>query len=130
MWLSPADWWLPLRHLTWPAIFLGLFGYAVDLRLRRLRPEMTPQLPWALLLAAWLAWEEKLQLPGFCLYLLVAHSLQSLRALRAVCGLILLLTIFLSVVTVAQGLAPQGCFLRDETTSLVWDGRRCQSRAD
>src|SRR5262245_42333667 len=101
MWLSPADWWLPLRHLTWPALALGWFGWALDLRLRRLRPEITPQLPWALAVAAVLAWQESLALPAFCLYLLIAHGIQSFRALQAVCGWILLLTLFVSGVAVA-----------------------------
>src|SRR5205823_6586003 len=70
-----------------------------------------------------------LPLPAFLLYLLVAHAVQSLRALQAITGVILLLTVFLSVVAVVEGLAPQGCFRREET-ALVWDGRRCQSRAD
>src|SRR5579859_5825593 len=129
MYLSPAEWWPPLRHLTWPCLAIGFFGLALDLRLRRLRPELTPHTPWALLVAAVMAWQETLHLPAFCLYLLIAHGIQSLRALRAVAGLILLLTVFVSVVAVEQGLAPQGCFRREET-ALVWDGRRCQSRAD
>jgi hypothetical protein len=128
-WLSPADWWLPLRHLTWPALALGFFGYGLDLRLRRLRPEMTPHTPWALAVAAVLAWQGALQVPAFCLFLLIAHGVQSFRALRAVAGLILLLTLFVSFVAVVEGLAPQGCFVREEA-ALVWDGRRCQSRAD
>jgi hypothetical protein len=164
--LSPAEWFPWLGRLATPALALAVFGYALDLRLRRSRPESTPQLPWLLLLLAWgfgvLALESParvgpqltLLVAPLVLYLLIAHGVQSFRALQAVTGVILLASLLVSVVAVAEGLAPLGCFrdeaglnlnetrsTQNETRSiwsgnrpfggrLVWDGRRCTSRLD
>jgi hypothetical protein len=164
--LSPAEWSPWLERLATPALALAVFGYALDLRLRRSRPESTPQLPWLLALLAWAFGVLALESPArvgsqlallatpLVLYLLIAHGVQSFRALQAVAGVILLATLLVSLVAVAEGLAPRGCFRdeaglnenetrssQSETRStwsgnrpfggrLVWDGRRCASRLD
>ena len=93
------------------------FGWAIDLRLRWLRPELTPQLPWALALFAWaaLGGHTALLVTPLCLYFLVAHGIQSLRALRFVGALLLLAALGLSAVAVEQRAAPLGCFQSDES---------------
>jgi O-antigen ligase len=123
------------------ALGLGIFGYALDLRLRKLRPEATPQLLWmAVLLGAavlGLLEHDPVQLkpvlarvvPGLVLYLLVAHGVQSFRALQALAALVLAGGLFVSLVAAEQAAAPRGCFKAEEGR-LGWDGRACTGELD
>jgi hypothetical protein len=130
-----------VRQIAAPALALGVFGYAIDLRLRRSRPDATPQLLWVVLLLGaavlGLALEDAAlvrpaltaALPGVVIYFLLGHGIQSFRALENVTALILCSTLILSVVAVEQGTAPLGCF-RAEAGKLTWDGRSCAGQLD
>jgi O-antigen ligase len=143
--LSPQELFPPLKAYPLEAVFLalGIFGYAIDLRLRRVRPDVTPQLPWVVLFLVWGTLSllvESPQLVGrqlgqlvvpVTLYLLIAHGLQSFRALRAVGAVLLTATLFVATVGAAQGVAPLGCFKIQETGGrAAWDGRSCNSHHD
>jgi hypothetical protein len=127
--------------VSWGLLLLALFGYVVDLRLRKVRPDGTPQLGWVAALFAWgalgLALREPAAVGGqlrqivapIAAYFLVAHAVQSFRALQAMGALLLGVTIFLSAASVAQGTAPLGCY-QMEGERFVWDGRLCNTHVD
>lgn len=129
----------PLLH-----IFLGLalFGMVLDLRLGNTRLAGTPQLPWVCLLAIWSAAGALFRAPraafphiielAICvtLYVVIAHGLQTFRALHIVAGVVLAMVLFVSAVGAHQGFAPTGCVLVNESTpgdtaAGEPDGRPC-----
>jgi hypothetical protein len=134
-------WPLAPASVSWGLLLLALFGYVVDLRLRKVRPDGTPQLVWVAALLVWgalgLALQEPAALGGqmrqivapLAAYFLVAHAVQSFRALQAMGGVLVGVTIFLSVASVAQGTAPLGCY-QTEGERFVWDGRLCNTHVD
>ena len=148
VYLRPQEYFTALQ--SWPLLYLffglALFGLAVDWRQRYVRPATTPQLWWVLGFFAWcvgtLIVKDPSALTHFSidllisvsLYLLVAHGLQSFRALALVMGLLLAITVGLAFVGVHQGLAPLGCHkLSDyetDTSVGVFDGRSCTVRWD
>src|SRR5438045_794456 len=111
--LSP----LPLFAL---AMALALFGWLVDLRLRKSRPAFAPAdgavLAYValLLLGVVLGRPEELRREaGWMLiplgtYFLLAHAVQSFRAFGAVAAMVVALVLFLGAIGVHQGLAPFG----------------------
>jgi hypothetical protein len=143
--LSPQELFPSLKAYPLESAFLalGIFGYAIDLRLRRVRPDTTPQLPWVLLFLAWGALSLLLQAPQLVprqlgqlvgpltLYLLIAHGIQSFRALHAVAAVLLLSTLFVAFVGAEQGVSPLGCFKIQEAGGRApWDGRSCDTHHD
>jgi O-antigen ligase len=144
IYIRPQEYFTALQSLPLLYLFFGLalFGFAVDLRMRLVRPQATPQLLWVVLYYGWclvtLAVREpsRLQQMGIdllisiALYLLIGHAIQTFRALQGITGLLLTLVLFLSFVGVHQGNAPFGCHVIDETNSNdesvgVYDGREC-----
>jgi hypothetical protein len=132
---------VPLLH-----VFFGLaaFGIALDMRLGNSRLKATPQL---LLVALFFIWclvtvifsaptnlaARALEL-SVCvaLYLVIAHGVQSFRALHLVSGLLLGLVLMVAAVGVHQGYADKACIAVDEsvlgdTTTGKSDGRPCDS---
>ena len=136
--LVPSLQTLPLLHVL---LGLAVFGYVIDLRLGNTKPSSTPLLPWVLAFVGWglLSGITKASsLPiqarelAICaaLYLLMAHAVQSFRALQVVAGTVLAMVIFVSTVAVEQKLEPTGCVQIDEsvvgdTTSGSFDERPC-----
>lgn len=135
---------LPMLYLVFG---LALFGFVIDLRLRKLKPEPTPQLPWVMLFFAWCLITLAVKMPekiaheaiplavAINLYLLIGHGVQSFRAFQWVGTTLLALVLVLSVVAVHQGLAPWGCHVLDtsnpEDLSVgVYDGRPCATETD
>ena len=141
VYLRPQEIYPPLQAV--PLLYLGLalalFGIAVDWRLRRGRPLATPPLGWAILFVGWALFtllvrsrsdlaSGAIQLgTSFALFLVIAHGVQSLRALRAVAGFLLGITLLLSLIGVHQGFAPLGCHRQGAGEELVYDGRPCQT---
>jgi hypothetical protein len=132
----------PLLHL---AAALTLLGFVLDLRLGLARLQAAPHLLLALLFFGWClltlvarAPEEllpraSLLLVPLAIYLLVAHSIQSFRALQVTCGLLLAICIALAALGVEQGLAPWGCHRivsSQGQETFVHDGRSCDGLAD
>jgi len=148
VYLRPQEYFTALQAVPLLYLFfaLALFGVAVDWRQRHARPATTPQLPWVLGFFAWcvgtLVVRDPSSLVHFAtdlgisvtLYLMVAHGLQSFRALSWLMGLLLAITVGLAFVGVHQGLAPMGCHkLSDyetDTSMGVYDGRSCATRWD
>jgi hypothetical protein len=61
------------------------------------------------------------------MYLLIAHGVQSFRALSTVCATLLVFCLFLSFIGVEQGLAPTGCIVTRAGSDRggEFDGRPC-----
>jgi O-antigen ligase len=148
VYVRPQEFIPELRHLPLLYIFLGLsvFGLIVDYRLRRARPQGTPQLPWVILFYGWCLFTLGLKAPNqlttatvnlgnaVMFYLLLAHAVQTFRNFRFVAALLLGITLFLSFVGVHQGFAPKGCHVLDQESGNdragVYDGRPCDARID
>ncbi|HET6614096.1 MAG TPA: O-antigen ligase family protein [Kofleriaceae bacterium] len=123
IYLHPQDVFHVLERLPFLYLFfaLVLFGWAVDLRLRVSRPRMSPQLPWVLALIGWTALSLAIKAPEHmvdgakelaipvALYLVIAHGVQSFRALAQVAVAIAVIVGFLAVVGVHQGTADWQC---------------------
>ena len=108
---------LPLLYIF---TAFALFGMVIDLKLRYVHPEPTPQLPWVLLFFAWTAGSAMLRHPDplraltdlailFTWYFLISHGLQSLRAFESMVRIVVVLALFLCVVGIHQHWSPKGC---------------------
>jgi hypothetical protein len=133
---------LPLLYLFF---CLALFGWVVDLRLRRTKPVFAPQdgavaafFVWAVITVA-LRRPDDVQKQAIDLaiplvaYFVLAHGIQSFRAFSVVATTVLILVLYLAAVGVHQGLAPLGCHVLDPQSADaagVYDGRRCDTRRD
>jgi hypothetical protein len=142
----PQEFFERLRAVPLLYVFfaLALFGAAVDLRLRNIRLRSTPLLPWVALFFVWSAFTVIIRtrsgalapISGLAicvtLYLLIAHGVQTFRALHVVAGTVLAMVILTCFVGVHQGFSPTGCLVVDqstpsETTAGRPDGRPCDS---
>jgi len=140
----PQEFFERLRVVPLLYLFFGLavFGLALDLRLNNSRLRATPQLPWVLLLFVWATLTVLIQAPSsavehvtalaicVALYLLIAHGVQSFRALHVVAGVVLCMVLLVCGVGAEQGFASTGCVIVDEsvpgdTASGKPDGRPC-----
>lgn len=133
----PVLYAVPLLHI---AAGLAVLGFVLDLRLGLSRPQPAPHLALVLLLFAWclvtlvvrapdqlLSRAQALVVP-VAIYVLVAHAVQSFRALEVVCGLLLAICVALAALGVEQGLAPFGCHrvaLKGGQIAYLYDGRPC-----
>jgi hypothetical protein len=128
---------VPLLHL-----FMGLsiFGIFLDWRLRLSRPTATPQLGWAVVFTIWCLITQVLKAPPdgliaelietcipLGLFLIIAHGVQTFRALAVVAVTLLMVCLFLSWVGIDQRFSEKGCHvLTGETTKEgTYDGRPC-----
>jgi O-antigen ligase len=142
----PQEFFERLRAVPLLYVFVGLalFGAALDLRLKNIRIRSTPMLPWVALLFAWSVFTVIIHTRSgaiapvsglaICvtLYLLIAHGVQTFRALHVVAGAVLSMVILICFVGVHQGFSPTGCVVvdqstRSETTAGTPDGRPCDS---
>ena len=149
IYMRPQEIWSELQRLPLLYMFfaLAVFGLAVDLRLRVNKFSATPQLPYAVLLFAWSIVATALNAPDavlrgalefavpIALYVVIAHSVHTFRALQVVTGCMLALTILLAVIGSHQGVAPYGCVRVDpEKTGDITigepDGRPCRALED
>jgi O-antigen ligase len=130
---------VPLLHVFFA---LAAFGIALDLRIGASRPKATPQFLLVGLFFVWCLCTVAFSAPtnlasralelAVCvaLYLVIAHGVQSFRALHVVAGLLLGLVLMVAAVGVHQGFAPESCIVVDEsvpgdTTTGKPDGRPC-----
>lgn len=125
---------------------LALLGLALDIRLRLVRPQASPQLYWALGFLGWCLVTGVLfrgdELPTvalqlamiFAFYLVVAAGTQSFRGLSLLAGSTLALTLFLTGIGLHQRAAPLGCLEVDVSSGNELlgtpDGRSCRERVD
>jgi hypothetical protein len=140
----PQEFFERLRVVPLLYIFFGLalFGGWLDLRVGNSRLRAAPQLPWVLALFAWAAFTVLLRAPteavdriigmSVCvtLFFLIAHGVQSFRALHLVAAAVLSMVLFVCSVGAHQGFADTGCVVIDESipgdkASGRYDGRAC-----
>lgn len=145
----PQEFFEQLRAAPLLYIFFGLavFGCALDLRLKNSRLRAVPQLGWVALLYAWASLTVLIRAPNeaihhmtglaicIALFLLIAHGVQTFRALHVVAAGVLAMVLFVCGVGVHQGFAQTGCVLVDEsrpgdTASGTYDGRACATPRD
>ncbi len=142
----PQEFYEPLRVVPLLYIFFGLavFGLWLDWRVGNTRLRAVPQLPWVLAFAAWTVFTVLIRAPGeavslalglsvcIALFLLIAHGVQSFRALHWVAAAVLSMVLFVCSVGAHQGFAETGCVIVDETipgdkASGKPDGRPCDT---
>ena len=140
----PQEFFESLQAAPLLYVFLGLtlFGMILDLRLGNTRMLATPQLPWVILFAVWSVAGALIRAPrtalphitelAICmaLYAVIAHGLQTFRALHVASGVVLGMVLLVSAVGAHQGFAPTGCVLVNEATpgdtaAGEPDGRPC-----
>src|SRR5258708_13493861 len=97
---------------------LAVLGGALDCKLRNLRLGSTPLVPWIALFFVWSTFTVIIRAPAgaiapivglsicVALYLLIAHGIQTFRALHLVAGSVLAMVILVCFVGVHQGPAP------------------------
>lgn len=132
---------VPLLYLLFG---LALFGIVLDLRLGNSRLASSPLLPWVAIFVLWsfvtLLWSvpsaasahTRELLICLALFLLIAHGVQTFRALGAVGITVLAMALLVSAVGIQQGFASTGCVQINESipgdqTSGKWDGRPCET---
>jgi hypothetical protein len=131
---------LPLLHIF---VGLALFGFALDLRVGNSKLRATPQLPWVVAFFVWSSFTVLVRAPSesigqivafaicLALYLLIAHGVQSFRALHVVAASVLAMVLFVCGVGAHQAFAPTGCVVVDESvpgsSSGTPDGRPCET---
>lgn len=143
IYLHPQDVFHALEHLPFLYLFfaLAIFGWAVDVRLGVSRPRIAPQLPWVLAFVAWSALSLAIKAPDqavdgtmeiavpVALFVVIAHGVQSFRALAQVALAIALIALVLSVIGVHQGTADWQCVRVLQSSSQEFigeaDGRPC-----
>jgi O-Antigen ligase len=140
----PQEFFERLRVVPLLYIFfaLALFGIVLDLRVGQSRLRAAPQLPWVALFFVWSALSVLIRAPAtaiehitslsICvtLFLLIAHGVQSFRALHWVAASVLSMVLFVCSVGAQQGFADTGCVVVDESiqgdsASGKPDGRAC-----
>src|SRR5882724_8071625 len=136
-----------LRPLTLAGV-VGIVGYTyvLDLRLGRVRPRGSPMLYLLLALLVLCVFtivvrapdrltdQFRVVGPSMLVFLAVSEGIQSFRALEAAAIIVVVLTIFLAIVGVHQGLQPFECFMRTGHVGAnaeddLADGRPCTRRA-
>ena len=130
---------VPLLYLFFA---LAVFGMVLDVRVGNSRLRAAPQLPWVVAFFLWAALTVLIQAPGaavehvtslsicVALFLLIAHGVQSFRALHLVAAAVLAMVLFVCGVGAQQGFADTGCVVVDESVvgdnaSGRPDGRPC-----
>ena len=124
---------------------LVVFGLAVDLKLRLIKPVATPQLLWALfvlvLIIVSIAIKSQPQMVqqrviligvSFLLFFAISQGVQSFKTLQVVTGAIAVLSLCLTLIAIHQGVAPFGCVLIDDEDPEIGepDGRDCVERME
>lgn len=146
VYLRPQEFIEPLQAvpLLYIAFALAVFGFVVDVRLRKSELFSTPLLWLSVAFFGWLvltalAYEPReaplhaidLAIP-LVLFLLVGYGVQGYRALHAVGGVTLAMVLFVTAVGVHQWFQPTGCIEVNETVasdtfSGTFDGRWCDT---
>jgi len=140
----PQEFFERLRVVPFLYLFFGLavLGLVLDLRLNNSRLRATPQLPWVAAFLVWATLGVLIRAPSsavehatalsicVALYLLIAHGVQSFRALHVVAGVVLCMVLLVCSVGAQQGFADTGCVIVDESVpgdsaSGKPDGRPC-----
>ncbi len=140
--VRPQEFITPLAKLQLLYVFsaAAVFGFALDLRLRRLEPRGVPTLPLVIAFAIWVLLCNAVKIPDqfigkaielailLVLYTTIAHACQRFRTLQVVAGAIMASALFISVVCFHQGLQPHQCVqMIDEEGEGVAEDRDCDT---
>ncbi|MGE5187225.1 MAG: O-antigen ligase family protein [Acidobacteriota bacterium] len=121
---------------------LAVFGYVIDLRLRRLEPIATNTLPWVIALFVWAIISTAINAPEqgviravelavlFAQYGAIAHAVQRFRTFQWVAGVLAVSCLFIAAVCLHQGFAPKQCIAGEEAEGEILgkpDGRSCET---
>ncbi|MBW2533541.1 MAG: hypothetical protein JRI55_18770, partial [Deltaproteobacteria bacterium] len=147
--VRPQEIYPALQEVPLIYIFFGLavFGLIVDLRLRLIRPQPTPQLLWVILFFGWAIFAAVLKsaAPGdnifmvsilFVWFYLISHGLAGLKAFKGLYGTVLALSFFLASVGVHQNFADTGCVQIEglvaglPSSHGIPDGRACKEEKE
>lgn len=120
--VRPQELYPQLAIIPWIYVFFGLavFGLVVDLRLRLIKPEPAPPLLWAVLFVVWCGFTAVLKAQDamaellvivilFAWYFLISHGVQGFPMMRALGAVLLVLSLYLSLIGVHQHHAPNQC---------------------
>ncbi|HEY4180270.1 MAG TPA: O-antigen ligase family protein [Kofleriaceae bacterium] len=133
---------VPLLHLF---TAMAVFGWVIDIRLRRLQLQSVPTLPWVCALFGWAIVGTAVVVPEhllergvelailFALYATIAHGIQKFRTFQLVAGVTVTTCLFICVICFHQGLAPTECVVSDEGSlgmGAESDGRSCEINED
>lgn len=128
---------VPFLHLF---TVLAVFGWIVDIRLRRLQPIATPGLPWAIAFLGWALVTIAVVVPEkllgktvtmailFALYATIAHGIQKFRTFQIVAGVMVASCLFITFICFHQGVSPTECVGGEDMTGDTEgrpDGRAC-----
>ncbi len=129
---------VPFLHLF---TILAVFGYVIDVRLRRLQPIATNSLPWVFVLIVWAITSQAINAPEqlisrtielvilFVLYGTIAHGIQRFRTFQAIIGVLCTTCLFVTFVCLHQGLSHRQCVGGEESEGAIEgkpDGRLCE----
>lgn len=115
-------------------------GFVLDVKLRRIDPRPVPILWWVVAFLVWAtissfvkagpAFQKNLIECGilFILFSTIAHGVQTLRAFRVVAATVMMVSLFLAVVCIHQGLQERSCIVTDpeHPGEGTPDGRPCE----
>lgn len=144
MYIRPQEHYIILQKLPLLYMFFAaaVGGLVVDLKLRLLKPLPARSLILATCFWTWVIIVIALKVPAaeklggiirftivFMLYIVVSQGVQSFRGLRVIAGTLVFISMFLTVVGIHQGLAPNGCLLVTDhfAGTGIADGRPCDS---
>jgi O-antigen ligase len=147
IYLRPQEVFTDLQRVPLLYLLLGLtiFGLALDLKLRLARPTAAPQLTLILVFIIWcgvtlvinttpdVAFSAIVDtMIPLALFLLIAHGVQTFRALQAVAVTLLALCLFLAYLGVDQRFSEKGCMALTTGSSRegVYDGRPCETKKE
>lgn len=133
---------VPFLHIF---TVLAVFGYLIDVRLRRLQPQPSNMLGWVVAFVLWAIASVAIKAPTefnrlalellvlFAFWGVLAHGIQKLRTFQFVAGITAATCMFIAVVCMHQGFSPMECIGGDETDGAIEghsDGRSCATSMD
>jgi hypothetical protein len=134
---------IPLLHI---AFGLAVFGFILDVRLKRTELARTPHLAWVLAFFGWAMLTAVVHTPRqlplhvqdlavpLVLYVVIAHGLSGFRGLHVFGATLLAMVLFVAAIGVHQGFQPTGCVQVDESvldrSAGKPDGRSCETVFD
>ena len=138
----PQEFWPVLQSVPFLHLFtaLAVLGWVIDVRLRRLLPQATPVLPWAVAFLLWCLITVVAVVPElifgkiielgilFALYGTIAHGVQRFRTFQVLSAVMVGTCMFIALVCLHQGLAPKQC-VAGELAGFA-DGRLCEKNED
>ncbi len=116
---------------------LALFGLAVDLKLRIIKPIPAPALLWGLLFVIWAAISTAIKAgplftvqmielgTAFLMFVVIAQGVQSFKSLQTIVFAVISCSLFLIVIAAHQGQAPYNCAIDHGGGMLTAEDRPC-----